>query len=80
MSSATVTVHTLIVAACWSIGILLAVLNVVSAQKLGPLSVVFIVLGATLYIKVRIDAATAAWLAAYHVGREVATLRPPRSH
>lgn len=70
-----VTVQSLVVAACWVVGGVVAVGDVVCSAPLGALSLVFIAAGSTLYMKDRVERLLAAWVTAYEAGREVAQLR-----
>lgn len=70
-----VTVHSLVVTACWVIGGVVAAVDIVCAAPLGALSLVFIAAGSTLYMKDRVERLLAAWVTAYEAGREVAQLR-----
>lgn len=76
---ATVSVHWLVVAACWILGTAVAVLDAVMRHRFGPLAYVFVAAGATLYIVERVERLSADWLQAYRAGREVSQLRSTKS-
>lgn len=76
--SATVTIHNIIVVACWLIGVSLALADVVYEPHLAAPAIAFIGAGATLYLKGRLDALAGDWLKAYEAGREVSRIRASR--
>ena len=71
----TVSVHVLVVVACWIIGGAIAVIDAVSDRTLGALAHLFIAAGATLFIVGRLEKMASGWVAAYEAGREVTRLR-----
>lgn len=70
MSCITITVHSLIAGIFWTIGLGLGVLDVVARVDVTALAICFMVIGATLVVKERVDRYAANWTQAYEVGRE----------
>jgi len=70
-SCITVTIHSLIVAACWIAGLAFAVVDVIYVPDWAALSTAFLILAATLTVKRRVDKYAADWATAYEAGREV---------
>lgn len=67
----TISVHTMIVAACWFAGLAFAVIDVVFVPDWAALSTAFLVVAATMTVKRRVDRYAADWATAYEAGREV---------
>ena len=77
-ATVSVSVHVLVIAACWLAGVGVAVADAVSDRTFGALSHVFVAAGATLYLADRVERLAAGWLQAYQAGREVTRLRSSR--
>jgi len=76
--SFTVTLRSIIVSTLWATGVAVAVLDVVYPPELTALSMAFMISGASVSIRGRIDKYAADWKAAYGAGREVAQVRKIR--
>lgn len=74
----TITVRTIFIAALWTAGISVSVLDAVTETRLTALAVALMISAATLSVLARVDRYAASWEMAYETGREVASVRQMR--
>lgn len=71
----TVTVCSIVVGACWVVGLALAVADIFIGPNLGALAVAFLIAGGVMTVCRALDRHDRNWADAYEIGKEVGVRR-----